>query len=159
MEKGFQSLNDVSQVVVFGLEEQRYALRLFAVQQIVRMAEITPLPQAPGIILGVIDIRGEIVPVFDIRRRFQLPEREISVSDHLLIARTSERTVALAVDQVFGVTTLNPGMTTEPDRILPGLAYVEGVVKLEDGLVFIHDLDTFLSTEETATLERALASV
>ena len=143
-------------LVVFSLDEGRYALRLAAVGQIVRAVEITPLPQAPGIILGIVNVQGRIVPVFDIRKRFRLPERETALGDHLLLARTARREVAFVADRVLGVVTRAEEEMTRAERIVPGLDYVEGVVKLDDGLVFIHDLDTFLSVEEQRTLESAL---
>jgi purine-binding chemotaxis protein CheW len=146
-----------SHLVVFGLDEQRYALRLSAVEQIVRIVEITPLPKAPEIILGVINIHGRIVPVYDIRSRFRLPHREFLLSDHLIVSRTANRAVALVVDRVAGVVAGTDGEVTETRHISPSLEYVEGVVKLEDGLVFIHDLDTFLSVEEDILLEEALS--
>ena len=74
------------QLVVFTMDEQRYALQLAAVERVVRMVEVTPLPQAPQIVLGVINAQGRIIPVVDIRRRFRLPARDIRLSDHLLIA-------------------------------------------------------------------------
>ena len=147
------------QLVVFALDEQRYALRLSAVAQIVRVVEISPLPKAPEIILGVVNIRGQIVPVFHIRKRFRLPERDISLSNHLIIARSAKRVVALVADTVIGVVTRADGELTTVEQIFPGLDYVEGVVKLDDGLVFIHDLDTFLSIEEEKTLEKAMTPV
>ena len=148
---------DVGQLVVFNLEEQRYALRLSAVEQIVRVVEITLLPQAPDIIRGVVNIRGRIVPVYDIRTRFRLSNRELSLSDHLIVARTARRTVALVVDRVTGVVARTDEEVTGTQHISSSLEYVEGVVKLEDGLVFIHDLDTFLSVGEEARLEEALS--
>ena len=147
---------EVAQLVVFGLDEHRYALRLSAVEQIVRVVEITPLPKAPNIILGVVNIHGRIVPVYNIRVRFRLPDREFLLSDHLIVAHTARRTVALVVDTVAGVTTTTDGEVTDANGISPSLEYIEGVVKLEDGLVFIHDLDTFLSIEEEIRLEDAL---
>jgi purine-binding chemotaxis protein CheW len=152
---GFAGSNS-NQLVVFGLDEQRYALCLSAVEQIVRMVEITPLPQAPEIILGIVNIRGRITPVFHIRKRFRLPERDIGLSDHLIVARTSSRTVALVADAVIGVVSRAEENLTAVEQIFPGLEYVEGVVMLDDGLVFIHDLDTFLSLEEEKSMERAL---
>jgi purine-binding chemotaxis protein CheW len=91
------------QLVVFTMDEQRYALQLAAVERVVRMVEVTLLPQAPQIVLGVINAQGRIIPVVDIRRRFRLPARDIRLSDHLLIARTARRTVALALDAVTGI--------------------------------------------------------
>ena len=144
-------------LVVFVLDDQRYALRLAAVKQIVRAVEVTPLPQAPRSIRGVINVRGKILPVFDLRLRFRLPEREPELSDCIVIAQTATRTIACVVDQVIGVVEATEAKTTEADEIFPRLDYVEGVMKLSEGLVFIHDLETFLSPDERQTLERALS--
>jgi hypothetical protein len=78
-------------IVVFNLDEQQYALHLAAVERIVRVAEITPVPKAPAIVLGVINVQGQVIPVINIRKRFRLPDREMSLSDHLIIARTAKR--------------------------------------------------------------------
>ncbi|MCJ7565171.1 MAG: chemotaxis protein CheW [Candidatus Aminicenantes bacterium] len=149
-------MNMSNQLVVFALDEQRYALHLSAVERIVRVAEVTPLPKAPEIVLGVINVQGQIIPVADIRRRFRLPEREIDLSDHLIIAHTPNRTVALVVDEVTGVIESPEQKLIPAKEILPGTDYVEGVMKLEDGLILIHDLATFLSLEEENTLDLAL---
>jgi purine-binding chemotaxis protein CheW len=114
------------------------------------------LPKAPEIILGVVNIRGQVIPVFHIRKRFHLPERDIGLSDHLIVAHTARRTVALVADAVIGVVAHGDEDLAAVERVLPGLEYVEGVMKLDDGLVFIHDLDTFLSLEEEETMEKAL---
>ena len=143
-------------LIVFSLDEQRYALRLSSVERTVRMVEITPLPGAPEIVFGVIDVHGEIVPVLNIRKRFGLPERVPGIADHLIMARTARHTVALVADAIFDVVTLPGDELVAPATILPRLEYVAGVAKLGDGMVFIHDLDAFLSLEEEQTLETAL---
>jgi purine-binding chemotaxis protein CheW len=144
-------------IIVFTLDEQRYALRLSAVDRIVRIVEITPLPKAPEIVLGVVNVQGQVIPVVNIRKRFRLSDREISLSDHLIISRTARRVVALVADAVLGVVERWEEEITAADKILPDLVYAESVVKLEDGLIFIHNLDTFLSLEEEKTLEQAIA--
>jgi len=144
------------QLVVFMLDAMRYALRLSCVERIVRIVEIAALPQAPEIVLGIINVHGEIMPVLDVRKRFCLPERELELDSHLVIARTTRRRVALAVDAALGVVEGTAQNTTAGDKILPHLNYVQGVVRLEDGLALIHDLDTFLSLEEENTLEQAM---
>ena len=148
--------SEIRWLVVFTLDEQRYALPLAAVDRVVQAVEIVPLPKAPQIVLGVVNVQGQILPVVNLRRRFRLPERELRLSDHCLIAHTTKRTVALVVDEVSGV--LEPGdqAMTAAEQILPDLAYVVGVVKLADGMVLIHDLDSFLSLEEEQTLDEAM---
>jgi purine-binding chemotaxis protein CheW len=146
----------IRQLVVFNLADQRYALNLSAVERVVRIAELTALPKAPEIVLGIINVRGCVIPVVDTRRRFGLPAREANLSDHLIIARTSKRVVALLADVVAGAVQHSRAAITAADEILRNLDYVEGVIKLDDGLVFIHDLDTFLSAVEERTLEQAM---
>jgi len=149
-------LNTSNSLVIFTLDEHSYALHLPAVERALRMVEISPLPKAPEIVLGVINVQGRIVPVFNVRKRFRLPERETSLSDQLIVAQTSRRTVAMLADAVSGVVAYPEQQVIAAERILPGLEYVEGVAKLEGGMILIHDLDKFLSLEEETTLDNAL---
>lgn len=146
----------MNQLVVLTLDEQRYALPLSTVEKIVRVVEVTPLPRAPDIVFGVINVQGQIVPLVNIRKRFRLAERETNLSDQVIIAHTSTRTVALLADAVSGVVECAPEEVTAAEKIIPGLEYVEGVAKLEAGMVLIHDLGKFLSLEEEKTLDMAL---
>lgn len=145
------------QAVVFSLDGQRYALPLATVQRIVRAVEVTPLPGAPPIVLGAIDVEGTVLPVLDVRRRFLMPWREISPSDQFLIAMTARRAVALVIDEAQGVIEHEQSAVVDPTRIAPGLEQFHGVVKLEDGLVLIHDLEAFLSLDEARALDESIA--
>jgi len=147
-----------NQLVVFTLNDRRYGLPLSAVERIVRVVDVTSLPRAPDIVLGVVNVQGRILPVIDVRRRFRLPEREVAVADHMVLARAGRRPVALVVDSVAGVLEHSEREIVGAEEVLPDLQYLEGVVKLDDGLILIHDLETFLSLEEDADLERALGS-
>ncbi|MGB7541434.1 MAG: chemotaxis protein CheW [Burkholderiales bacterium] len=147
-----------NQLLVFALDEQRYALHLSAVDRVVPMVTVTPLPAAPDAVLGIFNLQGRIVPVFDMRRRFRLAGREIRLSDQLIIAHTTRRWVALVTDAVGDVLDCPARDVVEAQRVLPGTDYVEGVAKLEDGLILIHDLDKFLSLNEEKLLERAISN-
>ena len=149
-------MEEAEQLLVFTLDEQRYALHLSAVERVVRVIEITPLPKAPEIVFGVINMHGRIIPVVDTRKRFRLRECEIGLSDQLIIANTDTRPVALIVDSVTGVTEQSKDTIVQAEKIVPGMEYVEGVLKLDDGMVLIHDLDGFLSLKEEKALERAM---
>lgn len=149
-------MEDITRLVVFTLDEQRYALRLETVERIVRLVEVTPLPKAPEIILGVVNVQGRVLPVANLRKRFRLPEREAELRDQMILARTSRRSVALVVDAVGGVVERKKEDVIPAESIVPGTEYVDGVVKLTDGLILIHDLDRFLSLEEEKKLGRVL---
>ena len=146
------------QLVELNLDDQRYALRLSTVERVIRAIEITPLPKAPEIVLGIVNIGGRIIPVINVRKRFRLPEKEIELGDHLILGQTGRRPVALVVDEVSSVVERPEAEVIAAQEILPGLAYVQGIAKLEDGMILIHDLDKFLSLEEEAALDKALAS-
>jgi len=145
-----------SALVIFHLDNQTYALALDAVERVLPMLAWASLPQGPAIALGVINLHGSILPVVDIRRRFGRPERSYGVAGHLLIARTRQRRLALPVDEVVGVREISLRTVTPAAAVLPGLAHVKGLVSLDDGVLFIHDLDSFLSLEEESALDAAL---
>ena len=147
-----------NQIVVFTLDDRRYGLALTAVERVVRAVDITPLPQAPDIVLGVVNVQGRVIPVINMRRRFCLPERETVLTDQLVIAHTARRPVALVADAMSGVRQYSDEDIVEAQSILTGTEYIEGVVKLNDGLVLIHNLDTFLSLEEETSLDQAMES-
>jgi len=144
------------QLVVFTLDERNYALHLSAVERVIRAVDVTPLPKAPAVVFGVMNVQGQLVPVVDIRKRFRLPERDMRLSDRLIIAHTSKRAVALIVDSVSGMLEISEERIVAAKRILPTIEYVEGVVKLDDGLILIHDLDQFLSLDEEQALDEAI---
>jgi len=151
-------MKDPNSLIVFALDDRRYALPLPAANRVVRMVSITPLPKAPDIVLGVVNIQGRVIPVINMRRRFHLPEREITLTDRLVVAHTARRPVALVADAVLDVITYPAQELIAAEHIAPGVEYVEGVIKLEDGLILIHDLDKFLSLEEENSLDRALGN-
>jgi len=149
-------MSELKQLLVFRLDDQRYALPLVVVERIVRAAELTPLPKAPAIVLGVIDVAGQVLPVLNVRRRFRLPEHDVNPGQQFLIAQTGQRTVALLIDEAQRVIEA-PGIdVVDAAEIVPGLEQISGVVKLSDGLVLIHDLDKFLSLDEELALDQVM---
>jgi len=144
------------QLVVFMLDEQRYGLRLSAVERVTRAVEVTPLPCAPDIVLGVINLAERVVPVVNIRKRFHLLEKEAGLDEQLIVARAGRRTVALLVDSTSALVEVSAGDVIRSSKILPRLDYVDGVARLEDGMILIHDLDKFLSLEEERALDAAM---
>jgi len=150
------SPEDLAQLVVFTLDDRRYALPVSAVDRISFSVEVTPLPRAPEIVTGVINFSGRVIPVVNIRRRFSLPERDAALGDILVIAHTLHRPVAMLVDRVTGVLQVAASRVVLQSNIVPGMDYMAGVVKLDDGIVLIHDLDRFLSLEEESQLDPAM---
>jgi len=143
-------------LLVFTLSEQRCALALSDVERIVHVVEINPLPKAPEIVTGLINLQGRAIPVLNIRTLFNLPKVEIALSDQMIIAHTSSRTVAILVDNAVGVVDYGREDSIAAEELFPGIGYLKGVVKLKDGIAYIYDLDKFLSLDEEAMLDRVL---
>ncbi len=143
-------------LVTFSLDDRRFAVPLASVVRVERVVAVTPLPQAPAIITGVVDFHGQVIPVADIRQRFGIPPRPIELMDQLLILNTRKRPIAFLVDVVEGSVELPADRLVDTETVLAGLEYVRGILKLEDGMVLIHDPETFLSLDEEQTLDEAL---
>ena len=143
----------------FLLDGTLYALRLDTVERVVPAAALTPLPGAPAIVLGLIDFEGRIVPVVDIRARFRLPGREMGIEDCIIIATTARRTLGILVDTPGEVIEMAEADIDRGTGVLLGSEYIEGVVRLDVGLVLIHDLESFLSLEEEKSIAGAMAEM
>ena len=160
-------------LVVALLDGWRCGLELGAVVEVVSAVETTPLPKAPDVVmgedvrsradpdgaLGVVSVRGEILPVVDVRSRFRLPPRAVRPSDRFLVARSRTRHLVLPLDDVVGVTEVGDDGIVTPGTVVPGLELLRGIARCDDGLILIHDLDAFLSLEEDEALGEALRPV
>lgn len=146
----------MERLLIFTLDAQRYALPFECVERVVQVVEITPLPGAPGVVLGVIDLQGRLVVVVEPRVRFGLPVPERQLSQQLLVARMPGRSVALLVDKVVEVAHCAPGEIVAGDPVQGAGTLVCGVLRRADGLVLIHDLARFLSLDEQRQLDEAL---
>jgi len=146
----------MSEFLLYRLDDQRFGIPLHVVNRVERAAAPTAVPGAPEVVRGVLDVRGTAVPVFDLRLRLGLPPMPLRPSDHLVLATTSKRVVALVVDRVEGLTSVAPERLNAASKVVPGLKHVAGILRLPDGLVLVTDLDAFLSLEEECALDKAL---
>lgn len=146
----------MEQLVVFTLDQQEVALPLGSVIRVMHAVQIKSLPKSPEIISGIINVKGEIIPVVDIRKRFGATSRELIPDDQLIIADTGKRKVALMVDQVNGIKSITSRQHENTKETLPYAEYIKGVVKTEDEMILIYDLEQFLNLEEEMELEQAL---
>ncbi len=145
------------EALLFELAEQRFALALSDVSELTRACALQTLPKAPEVVLGVLNLRGEVLPVLDLRRRLGLAEKVLEPSDCFVFVHIAERHMALRVDRLLGIEELGITSVSEAPNLPPGLAYVSGVAPVADGVVFIYDLPQFLSSAEVLVLDRALS--
>lgn len=144
------------ELVHYTLDGNGYGLPLRVVERILPMVAISPLPKAPPIVLGVVNVHGTVIPVVDLRRRFGLPSRDYGLGGRLLLARTSRRLLAFPVDEVLGVSEVPAEDVSPPEAVLPGIGQVAGIVRLAGGLLLIQDLDACLALDEERQLDAAL---
>lgn len=149
----------MQQLLIWTLDERRYALPLAAVERVERAVAVTPFPAAPGIVCGIVNVQGQVVAVIDMRQRLGLPAREIALTDQIVLAHTARRRIAFVADEVGGVVDCADDAIVGAGLIVPvpAVDFASGVVKLDDGMILIHDLDRFLSLDEELALEKALS--
>lgn len=141
------------------MDGARFALRLEQVRSVAAAATIVALPKAPPIIEGILDVRGAIVTVLDLRARFRLAPRVPAPDEHLVIGSAGSRDVAFRADRVRGVVEIDPSSIAAPSEAGARVEFLSGIAKLADGLVLIHDLCAFLSAEEAKQLDEARGSL
>ncbi|MGH7719193.1 MAG: chemotaxis protein CheW [Gemmatimonadaceae bacterium] len=143
-------------ILVFELAGHRFGVSIERVREVVRAVEITPLPGAPQAVEGVIDVRGEVVPVFDLRARLGLGARRLHPDHHFVLAWARGRLAAMHVDRARWMASVPDGEMADARALAPHAEQITGVARMPDGLVLIHDLDLFLSPDEEAELRSAL---
>lgn len=148
---------DIDKVILFTLDDLSYALPLVNVIRIIHAIAVSPLPKAPAIVEGIINVGGRIIPVVNMRKRFGLVSRAMSVDDNLIIVKTEKRELALWVDRVTGIQEIMPGKYAFTKTSLPYAEYIKGVAKTEEGIILIYDLEQCFKLNEEMELDKALS--
>jgi purine-binding chemotaxis protein CheW len=144
-------------VVIFALDELQFALGIDVIDRVTRAVAITPLPDAPPGVLGVVNVQGDIVPVYDMRVRFGLPRRELRSSDFMVLAHTSNRRVAVLVDSAKDMVSLGDAARAPADELVRECRSLQGILINGQEVVMVEDLEGFLSAEDHIVLEKALS--
>lgn len=143
-------------VLNFEVDGRRYALPVSCVREVLRATAIVPLPKAPPVVQGIINIRGELVAVLDLRMRFGAARRPVRADEHFVVVHAGARTVALRADRAVGLLQVDDAALRPIEPVVARTEYVAGLATLTDGLVLIVDPAAFLSESEGTALSRAL---
>jgi len=139
-----------TQWVTFRLANEKYGINVMRVQEVLRMTEIAPVPGAPDYVLGIINLRGNVVTVIDTRRRFGLPEQEPDDQTRIVIIEAENQVVGILVDSVAEVA----DVVTSQVETAPNVGndesskYIQGVSSQEGELLILVDVNKLLSDEE-----------
>lgn len=145
------------QLVVFDLAHEHYGVDIAAVEGIIKMQAITVVPRAPQFVEGVTNLRGKVLPVIDLRKRFGLPPAEDSREMRIVVVEMNGLTVGIIVDAVSEVLRVNADSIEPPSPIVTTVdsAFIRGIAKLEERLVILLDLSKVLTLTDQAELAGA----
>jgi purine-binding chemotaxis protein CheW len=140
----------IIQLVSFVLEDVEYGVDILAVHEILRFPEITRLPNAPVFIKGVINLRGNVIPVVDVRKRFGFSKAKITELTRIIVIETSDKLTGLMVDNVHQVVRISRNNVDPPSELIEGVSeeYIWGIGRLKDRLIVILNLSNILFLEE-----------
>ena len=144
-------------LVTFQLGDDYFAADVHAVERVLRYAAPTSVPDMPDYIEGVMDYQGRVVPLVNLRRRFELPPVVSGAHTRTLILNVSGEWIGVVVDAVTEVTPFDPASVSPPPKLFRGLAgeYLKGIVRHGDKLVIYLDVEELLSTAERIALQQA----
>jgi purine-binding chemotaxis protein CheW len=143
------------QLVVFMLAKEHYGVRIAAVESIIKLQPITAVPCSPAFVEGVTNLRGRVLPVIDLRKRFNLPAEESTKDTRIVVVEMSGTLVGMIVDAVSEVLRVPAESVEPPSPIMTTVdsAFITGIAKVGERLIILLDLEKVLSPEEKADLQ------
>jgi purine-binding chemotaxis protein CheW len=142
------------QLVTFTISNEEFGLDILRVQEIIRTMEITRVPRAPEFVEGVINLRGKVIPIIDLRRRFGMESKKHDSQTRIIVVEIHAMIVGFVVDSVSEVLRIQSSTVEPPPAVVSGIEseYISGVGKLEDRLLILIDLDKLLSDTEKGAI-------
>ena len=146
--------DELLQLVTFSIGEEEFGVDILKVQEIIRTMEITKVPRAQEFVEGVINLRGKVIPIIDLRRRFGFTSKEHDKHTRIIVIEINNMIVGFVVDSVSEVLRIPAATVEPPPPVVAGVEseYISGVGKLEDRLLILLDLDKLLSGEDLEAL-------
>jgi purine-binding chemotaxis protein CheW len=147
---------DLIQLVSFAIGEEEFGVDILKVQEINRIVEVTRVPNTPEYVDGVINLRGKVIPIVDLRCRFGMPRKEKDKNSRIIVVELSGKVLGFVVDSVSEVLRLPSNVTEAPPPMIAGIGaeYITAIGKLEDRLLILLDLERVLSAEDFEELKK-----
>ena len=149
------SSEELLQLVSFRIGEEEFGVDILRVQEINRMLEVTRVPSAPEFVDGVINLRGKVIPIIALRRRFGMERKENDKNTRIIVVELNGKIVGFVVDAVREVLRVPKSITEPPPPIVAGIGaeYIRAVGKLDDRLLILLDLEGVLSDGDRSALK------
>jgi len=144
------------QLVIFELAKEFYGVDIAAVNGIIKMQAITSMPHAPAFMEGVTNLRGSVLPVVDLRKRFDLPQSSSTKDSRIVVVDVQDTKVGMVVDAVSEVLRVPEESIEPPPPMVASVdsAFIKGIAKMGDQLIILLDITKVLSAEEKSDLQR-----
>jgi purine-binding chemotaxis protein CheW len=157
---GTNAESQIQQLVTFRLGDEEYGVDILKVHEIDRMMDITEVPNAPSSIEGVINLRGKVIPVINLRRKFNLPEKEADSRTKIVVVDIGT-SAGMIVDSVSEVLRISSDIVEPPPPMTASVSseYIKGVGKLKDRLLILLDIEKLLGADEKANAAAAVAAI
>lgn len=146
------------QLIIFTVNEIEYGIHINDVLEVIRVQPVTPLPHGPTFIKGVINLRGKVIPVMDLRERFNVSSIEDTRKTRIMIVNLENKEVGIIVDSVIDVETISKAKIEPPLPVIGGLKmeYINGIAKFDNRLVIILNIEKILTSEEKILLQESM---
>ncbi len=151
-----RAVQDQAQLVVFQLAGEFYAVDIHQVREIIRVPEVTRVPRTPDFVEGVINLRGSVIPIIDLRKRFGMDAVEANDEQRIVVVELEDKTLGVIVDAVTEVLRIERDKIEPPSPYIVSVdtQYITGIARLEERLVILLDVARVLSTDEREALVR-----
>ena len=149
-----EGFSDLSQLVTFSIGDEEYGVGILRVQEIIRMMPVTKVPSCPDFVEGVINLRGMVIPVVDMRKRFEMPAKPFDVHTRILVMESEIQVMGYIVDSVREVMRIDPSRIEAAPTEVAGVGseYIKGMVQNGNKLLILLDLNDLLSESEKGAL-------
>jgi purine-binding chemotaxis protein CheW len=147
---------ELLQLVSFKIGAEEFGIDILKVNEIIRMMSITKVPNAPSFVDGVVNLRGRVIPVINLRAKLILPRKEYDRNSRIIVVELNTKTIGFIVDEVNEVLRIPVNITEKPPEMVSGInaAYITAIGKLEDRLLILLDLEKILGEDEGAELNK-----
>jgi purine-binding chemotaxis protein CheW len=153
--------SELLQLVSFKIGAEEFGIDILKVNEIIRMMSITKVPNSPSFVDGVVNLRGRVIPVINLRAKLVLPRKEYDRNSRIIVVELNTKTIGFIVDEVSEVLRIPVNITEKPPEMVSGInaAYITAIGKLEDRLLILLDLERILGEDEGAELNKMTDSL
>ena len=140
----------MKEILVFTLQDQRFAIELASAERVIWAVEITPIPKAPPQVAGAINLYGQVIQVINLRKAFGYPDREMELSDQMVVCKLGEFTAAFWVDSVEGISCYNENDIVPAESVFPKFEWINSVINKDQKIILIYKWDKLAAFEDLA---------